>query len=203
MLAVLALGAALAGLAPGEAPLRLPIAEEHGAPALDMARVNAMDQAAFVETLGGVFEHSAWVAERAYPTRPFASAKALHAVMMAAVRTAPEEDKLRLLNAHPELAGKEARERQMTANSVSEQGSAGLDRMTEADFERFDRLNAAYREKFGFPFIIAVRGKTRDAILAEFERRLGNGRAEEIDADIDQVAVITRLRLERLLGPFE
>ncbi|GJE60951.1 2-oxo-4-hydroxy-4-carboxy-5-ureidoimidazoline decarboxylase [Methylobacterium trifolii] len=171
--------------------------------ALEMARVNAMDRTAFVATFGGVFENSPWVAAGAFPSAPFASPSALHAAMMGVVRAAPEADRLRLLNAHPELAGKEARAKAMTDHSVAEQGSAGLDRMSEADFARFDRLNAAYREKFGFPFIIAVRGRSRAEIVSEFERRLANPPAVEMEADIEQVGLITRMRLERRLGPFE
>ena len=201
VLARLALGAALACAAAGAYPAMA--AGERGAPTLDMARVNGMDRPAFVATFGDVFEHSPWVAERAYPARPFASPKALHAAMMAAVRASSEEDRVRLLNAHPELAGKEARQSRMTASSVAEQGDAGLDRMTEADLARFDRLNADYHTKFGFPFIIAVRGQTRDAILAEFERRLANPRAVEMEANLEQIAAITRLRLEGMLGPFD
>nr|WP_026597440.1 2-oxo-4-hydroxy-4-carboxy-5-ureidoimidazoline decarboxylase [Methylobacterium sp. 77] len=166
-----------------------------------MASVNALSRQDFVRTFGGVFENSPWVAERVVDARPFASAAALHAAMMAAVRAASPAEILAFLNAHPELAGAEARAARMTAHSSAEQGGAGLDRMTEADFDRFDRLNAAYREKFGFPFIIAVRGRTKDSILAEFERRLGNPRDIERDAALAEISLITRMRLERILGP--
>ena len=182
----------------------IPVAEERGvaAPLLDMAIVNAMAPEAFVRTFGGVFENSPWVAERAASARPFASAAALHAAMMEVVRQASPAEIRRFLNAHPELAGPEARARSMTAHSAAEQGSAGLDRMTEADVERFARLNAAYRDKFGFPFIIAVRGRTKDAIVAAFEQRLANPEAKEWEAALAEVAAITRMRLERILGPF-
>lgn len=172
------------------------------APLLEMARVNTMDRAAFLDTFGGIFENSPWVAERVLPERPFASPKALHAVMMAVVRAASPEDRLRLLNAHPELAGPEARARTMTAHSVAEQGSVGLDSLTDADLARFDRLNATYRAKFGFPFIISVRGRSKAEIVQLFERRLSNPPAIEQEAALEEVGVITHQRLEHSLGPF-
>lgn len=168
---------------------------------VDLARVNGMDRDAFVSTFGGIFEHSPWVAERAWAARPFANRDALHAAMVAAARTASAPEIVALLNAHPELAGPEARARQMTTASVSEQGSAGLDRMSPAEFDRFDRLNAAYRARFGFPFIIAVRGRGRAEILREFERRLADTPDAEREAALDAVAAITRMRLERRVAP--
>ena len=132
---------------------------------LDTEMLNQMDREAFVEAFGGVFEHSPWIAERAWSRRPFKNPEALHTAMVDVVRAASPDEKLRLLNAHPELAGKEARVRAMTQDSTAEQGSAGLDRLSEDDFARFDRLNAAYREKFGFPFIMAVSGRTKPEIL--------------------------------------
>ena len=170
---------------------------------LDIQTVNRMDYGAFVQTFGHVFEHSPWIAERAWNARPFESPEALHATMIKVVRAASPEEKRRLLNAHPELAGKEARARAMTQDSVAEQGSAGLDRLSEEDFVRFDRLNAAYREKFGFPFIIAVRGRTKPEIVAAFERRLANEPGTELNAALDEIAAITRMRMEGLFGTSE
>ena len=167
---------------------------------LDMQTVNSMDHDAFMQTFGGVFEHSPWIAERAWAARPYNSPEALHASMVDVVRAASAEDKRRLLNAHPELAGKEARERAMTQDSTVEQGSAGLDRLSPEDFDRFDRLNAAYRERFGFPFIIAVRGRTKPEIVAAFEQRLENEPDTELDAAINEIAAITRMRMEKLFG---
>lgn len=162
--------------------------------------VNCMDHDTFMKTFGGVFEHSPWIAERAWSHRPFNSPEALHAAMIEVVRTASPEEKLRLLNAHPELAGKEARARAMTQDSTVEQGSAGLDRLSQDDFAGFDRLNAAYREKFRFPFIIAVRGRTKPEIVAAFERRLENEPSVELNAALNEIAAITRMRLEKLFG---
>lgn len=165
---------------------------------IDIQAVNRMDRDRFVAAFGPVFEHSPWVAERAWSSRPFADPAALHAAMVAAVRASAPEERLALLRAHPELAGSAARAGTMTADSVSEQGGAGLDRLAEDVAARFDRLNAAYRAKFGFPFIIAVRGRGRDEILAAFERRLENDAATELEAALQEVFAITRMRLERL-----
>lgn len=190
---------------PPQAPAAtiLRVGGEAETPILSLDAVNRMDASSFVATFGGIFEHSPWVAERALPARPFASRDALHAAMMAAVRSAPDSERRAFLNAHPELAGPTARARQMTEHSASEQGSAGLDRMSAEDFDRFDRLNAAYRARFGFPFIIAVRGRSRAVIVSEFERRLANEPAAEMEAALTEIAAITRMRLERRLGAFE
>jgi 2-oxo-4-hydroxy-4-carboxy-5-ureidoimidazoline decarboxylase len=167
---------------------------------LTIEALNRMSQTAFVETLGGVFEHSSWVAERAWAARPFAGIDALHRAMVDAVRSATPASLIALLSAHPDLAGKAARAGAMTASSHAEQSSAGLDRLTEAEYERFHGLNTAYRERFGFPFIIAVRRHDKASILAAFETRLGHSREQEIDVALDQVVDITRMRLDGLLG---
>jgi 2-oxo-4-hydroxy-4-carboxy-5-ureidoimidazoline decarboxylase len=160
-----------------------------------------MDCETFVQAFGGVFESSPWIAERAWPTRPFASVAALHAVMCDVVRGAARARQLALLSAHPDLAGRAARAGAMTASSVAEQASAGLDRLTDDEYERFARLNGAYAAKFGFPFIIAVRLHDKAGILAAFERRLTNTMDGEIATALDQVFAITRLRLDALMAP--
>ncbi|WP_267426877.1 2-oxo-4-hydroxy-4-carboxy-5-ureidoimidazoline decarboxylase [Methylobacterium sp. GC_Met_2] len=165
----------------------------------DLATVNRMEEGAFVALLGGVFEHAAWVAEAAAPQRPFASLADLHAAMTRAVHAAAPDLQLAFLNGHPELAGPEARAKSLTDDSASEQGSAGLDRMAEPEAAAFARLNAAYRARFGFPFIIAVRGRGRAEILSAFEARLGRDPATERETALGEVAQITRMRLERLI----
>lgn len=165
----------------------------------DLAAVNRMGEGAFVDLLGGVFEHAAWVAQAVAAQRPFGSIADLHAAMMRALRAAPPEVQLAFLNGHPELAGPEARARALTADSAAEQGSAGLDRMAEADAAAFAHLNATYRARFGFPFIIAVRGRGRTEILSAFEVRLGRDPAAERETALEEVAQITRMRLERLI----
>jgi 2-oxo-4-hydroxy-4-carboxy-5-ureidoimidazoline decarboxylase len=168
---------------------------------LDLQRINAMTEEAFVDHLGGVFEHAAWVARAAHGQGPFATVADLHGAMMAAVRAAPAEQRLAFLNGHPELAGPEARARAMTADSAQEQGSAGLDRLSEADAAAFDRLNAAYRQRFGFPFIVAVRGRDLRDIRVLFEQRLGREPAAEEATALDEISAITRMRLDRLVQP--
>ncbi|SFL41499.1 2-oxo-4-hydroxy-4-carboxy-5-ureidoimidazoline decarboxylase [Methylobacterium pseudosasicola] len=166
----------------------------------DLAALNRMEAQAFVALLGGVFEHAPWVAEAAWPHRPFASVGALHDAMMRAVRHAPAERRRVFLNNHPELAGPEARARSLTADSANEQGSAGLDRIPAAEAAAFDRLNADYRARFGFPFIIAVRGRSRAEILAAFEARLIRDPAVEEATALEEIAQITRMRLDGLVA---
>jgi 2-oxo-4-hydroxy-4-carboxy-5-ureidoimidazoline decarboxylase len=167
---------------------------------MTLAELNRARRDEFVGTLGAIFEHSPWVAEAAWPAAPFATLGDLHAAMVSAVRAAPEERRLALLRAHPDLAGSAARSGTMTADSVAEQTSAGLLDLDEAEFERFHRLNTAYRERFGFPFIIAVRRHSKTSLLAAFETRLRNTRETEIEAALAEVFAITALRLEALLG---
>jgi 2-oxo-4-hydroxy-4-carboxy-5-ureidoimidazoline decarboxylase len=165
-----------------------------------IADINAMRPAEFVAALGGVFEHSPWIAERAFASRPFADTAALHAAMVDVVRGASRDEQLGLLRAHPELAGREAQSGTLTADSTAEQRSAGLNALSREEMDRVVRLNRAYREQFGFPFIIAVRRHTKDGIFAEFERRLGNDAESERLECLEQVYVITRLRLDALIA---
>jgi 2-oxo-4-hydroxy-4-carboxy-5-ureidoimidazoline decarboxylase len=168
---------------------------------LTVAELNAMDRAAFLAALGHLVEHSPWVMERTFARRPFADRAALHRAMMAAIEATSDEERLALLRAHPDLAGKAARAGAMTAASVREQGSAGLDRLSDEDYARFERLNGAYREKFAFPFLIAVRLETKDSILAAYEARLGNDAGQEMAHALAEIGRITRLRLEDAVAP--
>lgn len=167
---------------------------------VDMASINAMDRAAFVQKFGGIFENSPWVAEKAWEKRPFASLDDMHAAMVAAAKYAPAAMQLALLQSHPDLAGKEAEAGTMTASSVAEQASAGLNALSHVEMVRMSDLNAAYKNKFGFPFIIAVRMHTKEGILFEFSRRLQNDTQTEFANDLENVYIITRLRLNKLLG---
>lgn len=142
-----------------------------------------------------LFEHSPWVEERAN-ARPSSGDR--HADLMAIVHEASPEERLALIRAHPELAGKAAIDGTLTEASAAEQASAGLDRLTPGEFDRFHALNAAYRERFGFPFIICVRLTDKAGILAAMEARLANNREQEIAAAIEQIGEIVRLRLEDL-----
>src|SRR5262245_18908107 len=171
-------------------------------PAVSLSDLNAMDRERFVAVLGGIFENAPWVAERAFGRRPFAMVANLLAAMQDAVSSASEAEQLDLIRGHPELAGKVARAGAMTAESRSEQGGLGLDRLSDAEFARFERLNATYRQRFGFPFIICVRRHTRDSILDNFERRLANSPESERAAALLEIGHITRLRLvEAVDGP--
>ena len=168
---------------------------------IPLSRVNSLDEAAFVDLLGGVFEHSPWVARSAHARRPFASVGALHAAMVDVVRRASRAEQLALLNAHPELAGDETFAGTLTASSTAEQSSAALDVLRPPDRARIAQLNRAYRARFGFPFIIAVRDHDRAGIVAELERRSSReDREAELAANLDQVYRITALRLERIVG---
>jgi 2-oxo-4-hydroxy-4-carboxy-5-ureidoimidazoline decarboxylase len=164
----------------------------------DMNSINTMDRAAFVQKFGGIFEKSPWVAEKAWEKRPFASIDELHAAMVNVVKHAPVPNQLALLQNHPDLAGKEAQAGAMTASSVSEQASAGLNALSKAEMGQISELNAAYKQKFGFPFIIAVRMHTKEGIFFEFNRRLANETQAEFANDLQNVYAITRLRLGAL-----
>jgi 2-oxo-4-hydroxy-4-carboxy-5-ureidoimidazoline decarboxylase len=160
-----------------------------------MEELNAMDLEHFIDTLGWVFEHSPWVAERAWTHRPFATRAALHGAMTAIVKQASLQEQIALIREHPDL-GSRAR---LSEASSGEQTGAGLDRLTAAEFERLHRLNSAYREKFGFPFIYAVKGSTKDDILAALECRLaGKPEAERVTA-LEQIYRIAQFRLEDLI----
>jgi 2-oxo-4-hydroxy-4-carboxy-5-ureidoimidazoline decarboxylase len=168
----------------------------------ELAALNAADRDAFAAALAGVFENAPWVPQRAFEQRPFATVADLHRALMAAVSGAGAAEQLAFVRGHPELGGRIARAGTMTAESRQEQGSLGLDRLSEAEFARFERLNADYRTRFGMPFIICVRRHTRDSILDSFERRLANAPQVERAAALEEIGHITRLRLvEAVEGP--
>ena len=165
-------------------------------------RPSRMDRSSFVTTFGGVFEHSPWIAERAYELElapAHDSAGGLHNALARIFRTAGEDERLGVLTAHPDLAGKLAQAKRLTAESTAEQASAGLDALTDDERAAFTELNTRYVEKFGFPFIIAVKGRTKDDILAAFRTRIDNDRATEFDTACRQVERIALLRLKDLL----
>jgi 2-oxo-4-hydroxy-4-carboxy-5-ureidoimidazoline decarboxylase len=167
---------------------------------MTLDQLNALDQAAFTAALGAVFEHSPWVAERAWARRPFANVTLLHQAMCAEVEAAPPAAKMALLRAHPQLAGRAAIRGELTEASTREQQGAGLDQCTPEEFARLTELNAAYETKFGFPFIVAVRGHTRASILELIARRLLNTPVEEHDEALHQVFRIARFRLEAMMA---
>ncbi|WP_250472179.1 2-oxo-4-hydroxy-4-carboxy-5-ureidoimidazoline decarboxylase [Caballeronia sp. GAFFF1] len=165
-----------------------------------LEKLNSMPADAFVTVLAGIFEHSPWVAEIAAKKRPFSSVDELHATMSQAVEAAGEEKQLALINAHPELAGKAAVRGELTAESTREQSGAGLNLCAQEEFDKLQALNTAYREKFGFPFILAVRGYDRHGIIANFEARVNHDRAQELRTSLDQIYRIARFRLDDLIA---
>lgn len=162
---------------------------------MTLADLNGADRTRFVDLVGWVFEHSPWVAERAWPERPFLTVDELHTAMTRVVASASREEQLELLRAHPDL-GTRAR---MSDASVGEQAGVGLDRLTPAEFERLHTLNMAYRERFGFPFLYAVKGATKQQILDALDARLSKALDDEFQEALRQVFRIARFRLDDLI----
>ena len=168
---------------------------------LSVAAVNALDDGTFVALFGDVAEHTPWVAEVAAAARPFADREALIAGFATALAGAPRADQLALVRAHPDLAGKAAQAGTMAEDSKKEQAGAGLDRLDAEEFARFTELNGRYREKFRFPFILAVKGATKDIILASFAERVDNDPESEFANALAQITRIFRFRLEDRVLP--
>ncbi|MDX6750103.1 2-oxo-4-hydroxy-4-carboxy-5-ureidoimidazoline decarboxylase (plasmid) [Geminicoccaceae bacterium 1502E] len=166
------------------------------------ARPTLMRRDDFVARFGHVFEHSPWIAEAAFDKGlpPGAdTAQGLHAALCNALRAAPRERHQALIDAHPDLAGRLARAGRLTSDSSKEQASAGLDRLSEEEHARFTALNEAYKARFGFPFIMAIKGSSKEMILAAFERRLQHDREEEEATALEEIEKIALLRLKDLL----
>lgn len=157
-----------------------------------------MSKSTFVEQFGGVYEHSAWVAEKAYADGLPENVEPLITALRRIIEAAGEAPQLTLLRAHPDLAGKLAKTGELTAESTSEQAGAGLDECTPEEFAEFTTLNDTYKAKFGFPYILAVKGRHRVEILDNFRSRVDNSPAQEFREALDQVHQIARLRLEAL-----
>jgi 2-oxo-4-hydroxy-4-carboxy-5-ureidoimidazoline decarboxylase len=165
-----------------------------------LAGLNVCSKADFVTALANVFEYSPWIADKAVEERPFTGVAQLFEAMKAVVAGAPGELRLALIKAHPDLADKTRRAAGLTAESNAEQNSAGLDRLSEAEYAAFERVNNAYRAKFGFPYIVCVRRHTKDSILRDFERRLPNDAATEIAASVAEICRIAALRLDQAVS---
>jgi len=170
---------------------------------VSLVELNKGEDVDFIAALGDVFEHSPWLVERTASARPFSSRDALIDALIVAMREAAEEEKLALIRAHPDLAGKAARAGDLTDHSRHEQSSVGLDRLSSVGLDRlsdeeydcFTRLNDTYKATFGFPFIIAVLDHTKDSILTAFEDRLESDRASQIDEAIRNIGRIVSLRV--------
>jgi len=166
---------------------------------MTLDELNRMDERAFTVALGGIYEHSPWVATGVAARRPFATVDVLATAMADVVAGAGEARQLALIRAHPELAGKAMVKKELTADSSGEQTGAGLTSCSPAQFARLSDLNARYNAKFGFPFILAVKGYDRAGVIAEFARRVEHDRATEFAESLRQIDRIARLRLSALL----
>src|SRR5476649_2019192 len=164
-----------------------------------LADLNACSKDDFVAALANIFEYSPWIAEQAASSRPFTGVKQLFAAMKGTVDRATPELRLALIKAHPDLANKTQRAAGLTVESDAEQNSVGLDRLSDAEYEAFERDNNAYRVKFGFPYIVCVRRHTKDSILRDFERRLLNDAKAETQKSIEEICRIAALRVDQLV----
>jgi 2-oxo-4-hydroxy-4-carboxy-5-ureidoimidazoline decarboxylase len=166
---------------------------------LTLGALNRCDREAFVSALGHLFEHSPWVAAETFGKRPFGDAEGLHAALCETMRSAPAERQLALVRAHPDLAGRMARDGGLTSSSAREQAAAGLTRLAPAEEAEIERLNGAYRARFGFPFVICARLNAKDAILRAMRSRAMNTPEAELSTALDEVAKIARLRLNEVI----
>jgi len=160
-----------------------------------LADLNSLDQAGFEAVCGPLFEGSPWIAARTWNRRPFSSLDVLLSELAATVARASETEQLHLIAAHPDLVGRLAREGALSRASTREQAAAGLDALSEREVALFTRCNSAYREKFGFPFVICARENRKEAILEAFPGRLAHTRTEEVAVAMAEIAKIARLRL--------
>jgi OHCU decarboxylase len=168
---------------------------------VNLEEMNKASRDAFVGGLGGVFEHSPWIAEAAWARRPFPSVDALHRAMQDIVARASEEKKLALVRAHPELAGREAQAGSLTVDSSGEQARLGFTALSKDEFQKMAVLNRRYREKFGFPCIVALRlHASRGSVMEEMEKRLANDAGTELGHALEQIGHITRGRLAAMFG---
>ena len=164
---------------------------------VSLKQLTIIPETEFVSSLGAIFEHSPWVAAAVASQRPFSSLERLHGAMVSVVQNSSLETQLELIRAHPDLGAK----LKMSEQSISEQSGLGLDRLNPDEFERFSSLNSAYRQKFYFPFIIAVRNHSKQSVLAQFNTRLENSLELEIRAALEQIAMIAKFRLNDLIQP--
>jgi len=164
-----------------------------------MEAIDQLDREAFVARFGPLFEHSPWIAEHAWADRPFDGPDELHEALCSAMYAASRERQIELIRAHPDLAGRAAIAGTLTDDSRREQSAAGLDQLTPDEFEAFTRVNAAYRERFGFPFVVCAREHTKESILRTAAERLEHSQQEELRVALGEIAKIARLRLQDTL----
>jgi OHCU decarboxylase len=166
---------------------------------LTISQLNQLGQAEFVRVIGPVFEHSPWIAETVFAKKPFTDLENLHRALCGTVKKSGEEKLLALIRAHPDLVGKIALAGQLTKESTNEQASAGLNKLSPEEIDLFQKQNTAYKNKFGFPFVICARLNKKTAILAGFETRLKNSREQEIKTALEEIFKIAELRLRDLI----
>ena len=166
---------------------------------ISLDALNALDRAAFTARVGGVFEGSPWVAERAWSARPFDGLPALHQALGRALGAASHDERRALIEAHPDLAGQAALAGLLTPESSGEQAAAGLDRLSPAEVAEFEQLNAAYRARFGFPFVICARRTDKEAMLHGLRTRVEQTRSREEATALDEIGKIAWLRLQDLV----
>lgn len=169
-------------------------------PHLTLGLINSLSPRDFTMVVGPVFELSPWIAERTAIRSPFKSVSELHAALCQTVNQSSDDEKLSLIRAHPDLVGKAALAGTLTRESTGEQASAGLNQLSTEEIALFQKQNAAYREKFGFPFVICARLNKKDAIIAGFEKRLQNSPAQEIETALGEIFKIAELRLRDLIS---
>ena len=166
---------------------------------ITLSTLNDMNDEEFVSSLKDIFEHSPWVAEKVCGARPFKSVRSLHSAMVSAVGNASQRAQMDLICAHPDLAGKAALAGELTESSTVEQAGAGLDTLSKEEYEEFHKLNNSYKSRFGFPFILAVKGHDKRSIMKAFQSRLENDPEQEQIEALKQIAEIGRFRLESLV----
>ena len=164
-----------------------------------LSQINSLSREEFVRVVGPVFEHSPWIADETWAKRPFANLEALHEALCRVVTEAGVEKQLALIRAHPDLVGRAALAGTLTAASTNEQASAGLDRLSPEEIAGFQKHNAEYRAKFGFPFVICARLNKKEAILAGFAARLKNMPEQEIKTALEEIGKIAKLRLQAII----
>ena len=165
---------------------------------MTLNQLHSLSRGEFVRIVGSVFEHSPWIAEATWPKRPFASVEELHRALCQTIADADKDNQLALIRAHPDLTGRLALAGQLTEESTMEQASSGLDKLTPEEIKLFQRNNTAYKEKFGFPFVICARLNNKEAILNGFRVRLQNSREQEMQAALTEIFKIAELRLRDL-----
>jgi 2-oxo-4-hydroxy-4-carboxy-5-ureidoimidazoline decarboxylase len=163
-------------------------------------KLNSFDRPVFAAIIGPVFEHSPWIAEATWDKRPFNGLDSLHQALCETVRSSSEEKQLELIRAHPDLVGRAALAGTLTPSSTAEQSSAGLNKLSEEEIALFQKYNQAYRDKFGFPFVICARLNKKEAILGTFPARLENSREQEIKTALEEIYKIAYFRLEAIVA---